>query len=261
MDSQLYQIQAKKIGLMMTMACRKAGLSTQILEQKTGFGQEELLSIENGSASPSLPQLQIIADVASMSIDELVNTQALDPVPANLDPAAVRKYCEIRNRILAVQIKKNRVQQGLTVEELSEHCGISAADLYAFEAAQKPVSLPVLLKISEVLQLPYVLQQKSEEGPVPAAVVPAPMAEAEQAAEVQEPVAPAAAIEEEIVSLQKGEPSAPQTLIELPGFSDELKEFISKPINLPFLELAMKLSQMDAKKLRDVAESLLEITL
>lgn len=256
MDSQLYQIQAKKIGLMMTMACRKAGLSTQILEQKTGFGQEELLSIENGSASPSLPQLQIIADVASMSIDELVNTQALDPVPANLDPAAVGKYCEIRNRILAVQIKKNRVQQGLTVEELSEHCGVSAADLYAFEAAQKPVPLPVLLKISEVLQLPYVLQQKSEEESVPA-----PMAEAEQAAEVQEPVAPAAAIDEEIVSSQKGEPSAPQTLIELPGFSDELKEFISKPINLPFLELAMKLSQMDAKKLRDVAESLLEITL
>lgn len=256
MDSQLYQIQAKKIGLMMTMACRKAGLSTQILEQKTGFGQEELLSIENGSTSPSLPQLQIIADVASMSIDELVNTQALDPVPANLDPAAVGKYCEIRNRILAVQIKKNRVQQGLTVEELSEHCGVSAADLYAFEAAQKPVPLPVLLKISEVLQLPYVLQQKSEEESVPA-----PMAEAEQAAEVQEPVAPAAAIDEEIISSQKGEPSAPQTLIELPGFSDELKEFISKPINLPFLELAMKLSQMDAKKLRDVAESLLEITL
>jgi hypothetical protein len=40
----------------------------------------------------------------------------------------------------------------------------------------------------------------------------------------------------------------------------ELQNFVSKPINRPYLELAMKLSGMSTDKLRSVAEDLLEIT-
>jgi transcriptional regulator with XRE-family HTH domain len=47
-------------------------------------------------------------------------------------------------------------------------------------------------------------------------------------------------------------------LIELP---DELREFVSKPINRPFLELAFRLSNMAVKQLREIAEGILEITL
>jgi hypothetical protein len=41
----------------------------------------------------------------------------------------------------------------------------------------------------------------------------------------------------------------------------DFREFITKPINAPYLDLAMKLSELDVKKLRHVAEGLLEITL
>jgi len=41
----------------------------------------------------------------------------------------------------------------------------------------------------------------------------------------------------------------------------ELQEFILKPVNQPYLELAQKLSQMSVDKMRDVAEGLLDITL
>jgi len=40
-----------------------------------------------------------------------------------------------------------------------------------------------------------------------------------------------------------------------------LLAFVLKPINLPYLELAKRLSEMSVDKLRDVAEGLLEITL
>lgn len=40
----------------------------------------------------------------------------------------------------------------------------------------------------------------------------------------------------------------------------EIQEFAVKPINIKYLELAMKLSRMPASRLRDVAEALLEIT-
>jgi hypothetical protein len=40
----------------------------------------------------------------------------------------------------------------------------------------------------------------------------------------------------------------------------ELQNFVCKPVNRPYLELAMKLSGMSTDKLRSVAEDLLDIT-
>jgi len=47
----------------------------------------------------------------------------------------------------------------------------------------------------------------------------------------------------------------------LSSLTPELQEFIGKPINQPYLEIAMRLSEMSVEKLRAVAEGLLEITL
>ena len=41
----------------------------------------------------------------------------------------------------------------------------------------------------------------------------------------------------------------------------EVQAFITKPVNQPYLEIAMKLSQLSANELRGIAESLLEITI
>ena len=40
----------------------------------------------------------------------------------------------------------------------------------------------------------------------------------------------------------------------------EVQQFVCKPVNRPYLELAMRLSDLSAEKLRAVAEVLLEIT-
>ena len=50
----------------------------------------------------------------------------------------------------------------------------------------------------------------------------------------------------------------------LDAFKDlppDIQQFVSKPINQPYLELAQRLSEMSVDKLRAVAEGLLEITL
>jgi hypothetical protein len=48
-----------------------------------------------------------------------------------------------------------------------------------------------------------------------------------------------------------------QEFLTLPN---ELQNFVSKPINRPYLELAKKLSLMSTDKLRSLAEDILEIT-
>jgi hypothetical protein len=40
----------------------------------------------------------------------------------------------------------------------------------------------------------------------------------------------------------------------------DIQQFVCKPVNRPYLELAMRLSELSAEKLRAVAEVLLEIT-
>jgi hypothetical protein len=40
----------------------------------------------------------------------------------------------------------------------------------------------------------------------------------------------------------------------------DVQEFVIKPVNIKYLEVAMKLSRMPASKLRSIAEALLEIT-
>jgi hypothetical protein len=41
----------------------------------------------------------------------------------------------------------------------------------------------------------------------------------------------------------------------------EMQEFVTKPVNGPYLEIALKLSGMSVEKLRALGEGLLDITL
>jgi len=50
---------------------------------------------------------------------------------------------------------------------------------------------------------------------------------------------------------------AVQDFLQLPP---ELQNFVCKPVHRPYLELAMKLSNMSTDKLRSVAEDILDIT-
>jgi len=269
MDSQLFLIRAKKIGLKLAMARQKSGLSIEDLSGQVGIEPADLTQMEKGILCPSLPQLQYIASIIQMPLDDLVNTFALAPIPQGLESSALPKYYDIRNRMLGIQIKKNRLQQNLSEEQLAQVTGVETTDIESYESGQKRIPFPVLMKISEYLHLPYELQPKTEAMPT----------ENQQMVEEQKPVEPVVEQEEQSVlplpepiieSIEETAPApapapapvaAPVEEIPLPGISTELREFINKPSNLPFLELAMKLSTMDAKKLRDIAESILEITL
>jgi len=55
----------------------------------------------------------------------------------------------------------------------------------------------------------------------------------------------------------RSDKAAVRTILDLPP---EVRSFVSQPVNLPYLELAMRLSDLSVDKLRGVAEGLLEIT-
>lgn len=74
------------------------------------------------------------------------------------------------NRMLSeigTRIQKERVNHGLSVNELVELTGMNITHLYRIEKGQKPVGLKILIKIAYALDVPidsFIPLEKKEEG-------------------------------------------------------------------------------------------------
>jgi len=130
----------------------------------------------------------------------------------------------IRQRLIGAFLRQQRENASLSSRALSEQSGISTARLKAYELGERPIPLPELEGLVALLdgQIEAMFDQT---GPVG-----------------------------QWMTQQK----AVQDFLQLPP---ELQSFVSRPVNHPYLELAMRLSEMSTDKLRSVAENLLDITL
>jgi transcriptional regulator with XRE-family HTH domain len=140
------------------------------------------------------------------------------------DQSAVQHYAGLRDRMIALILRKTRLEQNLTNDEISTRCSLEPNELDQYESGNKPIPLPILELLCSEYQIPMLslVPQKQEETTVPI--------ENDSSSEFQE------------------------------SLPDGLSDFVNNPANLPYLELARKLSDLDAAKLRSIAEGLLEIT-
>ena len=145
-----------------------------------------------------------------------------DPLPSeNLE---ISSLYERRNNLISARIKQARADLKLSYKALSQETGISMARIKKFENGVEPVPLPELESLLRVFSLT-----------------------------LNELLDPQYQVEEWVL-----QENAVQEFKQLPL---ELQEFVIKPYNQPYLEIAQKLSKMSVEKLRDVAEGLLDITL
>jgi transcriptional regulator with XRE-family HTH domain len=109
-------------------------------------------------------------------------------------------------------------------EEKSIRTGLPLEDLKAYESGEKSVPIPVLEVLAGTLGRAMVEFQDTH-GPV------------------------GAWLREQ------------RTLQQVAAMPEDLQNFVFKPINRPYLEIAKRLSEIEVDRLRAVAEGLLEITL
>ena len=145
-----------------------------------------------------------------------------DAVPLT-DDMNLSALVAIRQRIVGVLLRQQRENTSLSLRALSEQSGISTARLKAYELGERPIPLPELEGLVALLggQIETIFDQT---GPIGRWMI---------------------------------QQKAVQDFLQLPP---ELQSFVSKPVNRPYLELAMKLSGMSTSKLRSVGEDLLDIT-
>jgi len=217
-------IRAKRLGVLIRDARLKANKSVEECAQFIGTSPSRFIDYEFGEQSPSLPEIEILAYFLNVPIDHFWGRVTLaqnSRAPKGLDAA---KLLPIRQRMIGAMIRQDRLQAGWSLEDLAEKSGLSSDSLKTYELGEQALPFPVLETLAMSLNR-SVRDFQDKNGPVGA------WASREQAV---------------------------QSMLEMPP---DLQEFIVKPINQPYLELAQRLSEMSVEKLRAVAEGLLEITL
>ncbi len=223
-QSHAMTLRAKKLGILMRDARMSTGKTQPDCAQAMDVTPDQLQAFEMGEASPSLPQLELLSFFLDVPLDHFWSQQTLtgkENGKKDIDPV---QLIGIRQRMVSVLIRKARVEAGLSLDQVSERTGLPIQDLQCYESGEAPLPLPSLEALSQVLNRD-VKDFIDQNGPV-------------GSREVERRIA--------------------QELLEMPT---ELRVFITKPINRPYIELAQRLSEMSVEKLRAVAEGLLEITL
>jgi transcriptional regulator with XRE-family HTH domain len=216
-------IRAKKLGILMRDAREKSGKSLDECAQAIGLSSDELSAVEVGDRPPTLPELEIFAFHLDVPLEHFWQSEILKPADSTrvVDAEDIK---QTRQRAIGDLIQQSRRGVDLSIEELAQRAGISAASLQAYEKGEAPIPLPELEAISQELNN-SITDFEDHQGPV---------------------------------GSWFNDKRNVNEFLDLP---QELKEFVSKPINRPYLEIAVRLSELNVERLRALAEGLLEITL
>lgn len=189
-----------------------------------GCSPEAYAAFESGAASPSLPELELLAYFLDVPVSYFWGQRALSeqqPAPRPTLPAL--DLAALRNRIIGVQLRQARQVLHHTLEAVANDLNLPTQTLAAYETGQVAVPFHTLTALAQRLRLPL-----------------------EHFIEARGPAG------EWDTTLR-----AVERVRQLPP---ELREFVSQPVNESYLRLARQLSELPADKLRTIAASLLEIT-
>jgi len=218
------KIRTKKLGVLLRDARLFAQKDSQDCASFLGVPVARFEAYEVGERSPSLPELESLAYYFDIPLQHFWGNSLLSVAGVEQVQPDIQYSISLRTRIIGASIRKARSDQAISLEAMAEMAGISPAELEKYELAVQPLPVPVLETISIALGKP-VDDFLDQNGPVGARLAERQMTDA---------------------------------FLNLPP---NLQAFLSKPVNKPYLELAVRLSGMSVERLRAVAEGLLEITL
>ena len=217
-------IRSKKLGVLMQSARLSTDKSIGDCAEALGITSQDLESYERGEASPSLPELEALAFHLKIPLDYFWGREIIDLTQNEPKVYERDRLMRLRSRVIGASLRQARLEAGLTTLELASSVGYSEEQMNSYELGEQSIPLPELEVLANNVNRPIRDFQDSR-GPI------------------------GKWIRQQRVM---------QHFDDLPP---DLQDFISKPINRPYLEIAQRLSGMSVEKLRAVAEGLLEITL
>lgn len=216
-------IRSKTLGLLIRDARTAARRSVTECAQAIGIKPGLFRAYEEGRRAPSLPELEALVYFLDLPIDHFWSKEIKSGKPMPIENLDLPRLLALRQRKIGALLRQERMNASISIRGLTEETGISGARIKAYELGERAIPLPEL-----------------------EALVKALGGRVETFFDRTGPIGQWLMSEEAI-----------RDFLSLPL---EMRQFVAQPVNRPYLDLAMKLSNMSKDKLRSVAENILDIT-
>ncbi len=219
---QLKMIRSRKLGVLMYDARTASRRGVEECAQAMGVSPDQYESYEKGLKAPSLPELEALAFFLDVPLEHFWgNTSLIEKGPGSQKQTG--RLVRLRHRIVGTYLRLGRTRANLTQRELAVRSGLAEDQIKLYEAGETPIPLAELEILASALEM-RIEEFFDQGGPI---------------------------------GKWRSDQLAVQQFLQLPP---ELQEFVCKPVNRPYIDLALRLSDLSVEKLRSIAESLLEIT-
>jgi transcriptional regulator with XRE-family HTH domain len=210
------------IGVLLRNARLRDGRTKAECAAALGVSPSSIDAYEEGRKSISLPELEVLGYVLDTPVTNFLEREP--ELKAETDGPDFRAIMNLRHRIVGALLRQARLEASLSQEDLAELLDCSPSRIADLEHGEQPTPVTELELLAEHLDLPLEHFLNSHEG---------------------------------TVGRWHRQEEIDRCFHNLPT---DVQAFVTKPINIKYLELAMNLSAMPASRLRSIAEGLLEIT-
>ena len=217
------QLRKKMLGIRIRDARVTARKSVRDTAEEIGVPTALLNAFESGRRPITLPELEALAYAYDVPIRHFLrDSQFLSA--GRREKIDLSRLVNIRQKMIATKLRQLRAERNARLGELSKKTGLSIARIKSYEAGAKPIFLLDLENLAIALEV-----------------------EVDYFLEYFGPVGQWAQDRESDEQFQKLPP--------------DIRQFAAKPLNEAYIRLAMRLSDLPVSRLREFAETLLDITL
>lgn len=218
--SELNAERAKMLGGLVEKAREHFGRTKKECAAVLGLKPAEYRAIESGEYPISLPQLEAIALYLNIPMGYFWGSEPLK-TEADID---FTNLIALRHRVIGVLLSQQRLRKRESLADMAEALDLGEDLLKSYEMGEEPIPYLHLEQICRYLDVSVSYFLDDLHGPL-------------------------------------GRHEAKQKLErQFNRMSPDMQAFLINPVNVSYLDTAKKLSEMDVEQLRQVAESLLEIT-
>jgi len=222
--SEALDLRRKIIGVLLQGARLRAGRTKKECAEAIGVSAATLSRFEDGRKDVTLPQLELLAYLLNVPVSGFFRDREQEKLVQEEPELPADQIVALRNRIIGVLLRQARTEAGMSQKELAGVLHVSPRRITQYEYGQRPMPVAELIEAAETLRVP--MSYFLDEGV-------GRLGEREQAQ------------------------SQFERFVELP---DDVRAFVSRYTNLPYLRVAIRISDMDADRIRKIAEGLLDIT-
>jgi len=222
LNSQI-AIRSKTLGLLIRDARTHARRSVSECARAIGVKSGQFRAYEEGLKAPSLPELEALVFYLDLPLDHFWSKEIKSGKPLPHENLDLSKLLAVRQRKIGALLRQERMNASISIRNVAHATGISSSRIKSYELGERAIPLPELEALVKALG-GRVESFFDRTGPIGQWM-----------------------LSEEAI----------RDFLKLPM---DLRQFVGQPVNRPYLELAMKLSDMSKDKLRSVAENILDIT-